>query len=157
MHASRLFAVLVAGAFLVGLVGCGDDHVGEQSKEVIAKGGKTAVLTYTDLDKGKGEEVKKLDYVAVHYTGKLTNGTKFDSSRDRNKPFVVQIGTGQVIQGWDEGIPGMKVGGKRMLYIPPELGYGDRDMGKIKPNSKLIFEVEVVRILTPEEAKSQID
>ena len=95
---------------------------------------------------GTGPEVKSGDTVTVNYVGTLTDGTKFDSSYDRNQPFTTQIGVGQVIKGWDEGIVGMKVGGKRKLIIPPSLGYGDQAAGTIPPNSTLIFEVELVSI-----------
>jgi FKBP-type peptidyl-prolyl cis-trans isomerase len=85
--------------------------------------------------------------VQVHYTGWLTNSVKFDSSRDRNQPFVFVIGTGQVIAGWDEGVATMKVGGKRQLVIPAALGYGARGSGAIPANATLIFEVELLQIL----------
>jgi len=81
----------------------------------------------------------------VHYTGTLMDGTKFDSSKDRGQPFTTRI-PGQVIQGWNRGIPGMKVGGKRKLTIPPSLGYGPAPQGKIPPNSTLVFEIELLEI-----------
>jgi len=80
----------------------------------------------------------------VHYVGTLKDGTKFDSSRDRNQPFTFTIGKGQVIKGWEEGIMGMRIGGKRMLIIPSELGYGSGGAGEIPANSTLIFEVELL-------------
>lgn len=95
---------------------------------------------------GQGQEVKSGDTVTVNYLGTLENGTKFDSSYDRNQPFTTQIGVGAVIKGWDEGIVGMKIGGKRKLIIPPALGYGAQTAGSIPPNSVLIFEVELVAI-----------
>ena len=98
------------------------------------------------LQQGEGEEAKDGDSVSVHYTGTLVDGTKFDSSVDRGQPFQFGLGAGQVIQGWDLGVKGMKVGEKRKLTIAPELGYGDRDMGSIPPNSTLIFEVELLGI-----------
>jgi FKBP-type peptidyl-prolyl cis-trans isomerase len=99
-----------------------------------------------DIEEGTGPEVKSGDTVVMHYTGTLTNGTKFDSSVDRNEPFETQIGVGQVIQGWDLGVIGMKVGGKRKLTIPPSLGYGAQATGSIPANSILIFDLELLEI-----------
>src|SRR5690349_11427673 len=102
-----------------------------------------ASLQIEDLQVGNGAVATKGKKVSVHYTGWLTNGTKFDSSKDRNKLFQFTLGAGEVIRGWDEGVAGMKVGGKRKLTIPPHLGYGDRGAaGVIPPNATLIFEVE---------------
>ena len=95
---------------------------------------------------GTGPVAQSGNTVTVNYLGTLENGTKFDSSYDRKTPFTTQIGVGQVIKGWDEGIVGMKVGGKRKLIIPPSLGYGAADMGSIPPNSTLIFEVELLDV-----------
>ena len=104
-------------------------------------------LQYEDLVVGDGPEAKPGDTVSVHYTGWLTDGTKFDSSLDRNQEFEFPLGAGRVIKGWDEGVAGMKVGGKRKLTIPPELGYGDRGAGAlIPPGATLIFEVELFGI-----------
>lgn len=99
-----------------------------------------------DLKVGDGAEVQSGDYISIHYSGTLEDGTKFDSSYDRGEPFKTRIGIGQVIDGWDMGVVGMKVGGKRKLIIPPQLAYGDREIGEIPPNSILIFEVELVSI-----------
>ncbi|MBP7832759.1 MAG: FKBP-type peptidyl-prolyl cis-trans isomerase [Candidatus Levybacteria bacterium] len=100
-----------------------------------------------DIKEGKGREVKAGDTVEVHYTGWLTDGTKFDSSLDRNQPFETKIGVGYVIRGWDMGIPGMKIGGKRKLTIPYEYGYGEAGAGPLIPGfSTLIFEVELLNI-----------
>ena len=99
---------------------------------------------------GSGPEIKNHYKVTVHYKGTLENGTEFDSSFKRNQPFIFQIGVRQVIIGWEKGLIGMKVGGKRKIKIPPELAYGDKGAGKIiPPNSTLIFEIEVISIQPP--------
>jgi FKBP-type peptidyl-prolyl cis-trans isomerase len=106
-----------------------------------------APLGIVDVTVGKGPAAKAGDKVKVHYTGTLTNGTEFDSSRKRNQPFEFVLGQGRVIKGWDQGVAGMKVGGKRKLTIPPSLGYGARGAGgSIPPNSTLLFDVELVEI-----------
>jgi FKBP-type peptidyl-prolyl cis-trans isomerase len=104
-------------------------------------------LKYLDLRAGRGPVAGKGDTVEVHYTGWLTNGKKFDSSLDRNMPFTFKLGAGNVIKGWEEGLAGMKVGGKRKLVIPAKLGYGARGAGNvIPPNAEMIFEVELLKI-----------
>ena len=103
-------------------------------------------LKIQDITVGSGREAKLGDTVTVNYVGKLQTGQVFDSSYDRDQPFTTQIGVGQVIKGWDEGIPGMKVGGKRVLVIPAELGYGNQQAGPIPPNSTLIFQVELLDV-----------
>jgi FKBP-type peptidyl-prolyl cis-trans isomerase len=104
-------------------------------------------LIIEDLNVGTGDEAVAGKTVIVHYTGWLTNGSKFDSSKDRNDPFDFRLGAGQVIRGWDQGVAGMKVGGKRKLTIPPELGYGSRGAGGvIPPNATLVFEVELLAV-----------
>ena len=103
-------------------------------------------LRIEDIVVGTGASPNRGQTVVVHYTGWLTNGKKFDSSVDRGDPFEFKIGVGQVIQGWDQGVMTMKIGGKRKLTIPPELAYGSEDVGDglIPPNSTLIFEVELL-------------
>ena len=110
-----------------------------------------ADLKIEDFTVGSGETAENGKTVIVHYDGFLSDagkkGKKFDSSRDRGQPFDFQLGTGQVIQGWDRGVKGMKVGGKRTLTIPPELGYGARGAGGvIPPNAELIFDVELLGV-----------
>ena len=102
-------------------------------------------LTIEDIIVGEGTEAVKHSIVTVNYTGWLEDGSKFDSSLNPGRePFRFTVGAGQVIQGWDQGIPGMKIGGKRKLTIPPSMGYGNRDMGAIPANSVLIFEVDLL-------------
>jgi FKBP-type peptidyl-prolyl cis-trans isomerase len=104
-------------------------------------------LEYWDMKKGSGKLAEKGKKVSVHYTGWLTDGKEFDSSRDVGEPIQFELGTGQVIKGWDEGIAGMKVGGKRQLRIPPALGYGPRGFGSsIPPNATLVFDVELMDV-----------
>jgi len=104
-------------------------------------------LIIEDVTVGEGVAAATGQKVTVHYTGWLTNGTQFDSSKDRNDPFVFPLGGGRVIKGWDEGVQGMKVGGKRKLTIPPALGYGARGAGGvIPPNAELTFEVELLKV-----------
>ena len=104
----------------------------------------TGLRTIRDEFNAEAKDGKK---VAVHYTGWLTDGTKFDSSKDRNQPFVFPLGQGRVIKGWDEGVAGMKVGGKRKLKIPAKLGYGEQGAGAdIPPGATLIFEVELLEV-----------
>ena len=104
-------------------------------------------LIIEELVAGQGAEAAAGQSVTVHYTGWLTDGRKFDSSKDRGDPFVFPLGRGHVIKGWDEGVAGMKVGGKRKLTIPPALGYGARGAGGvIPPNATLVFEVELLGI-----------
>ncbi len=106
-------------------------------------------LQVEDLQLGDGKEVVKGALITTQYSGFLEDGTKFDSSYDRGKPFQCVIGTGRVIKGWDQGLMGMRVGGKRKLFVPSRLGYGESQFGAhIKPNSNLIFEIELLEVLT---------
>jgi FKBP-type peptidyl-prolyl cis-trans isomerase FkpA len=114
----------------------------DKERETMSSG-----LQSEDLKVGSGAEAKAGHTVAVHYTGWLTNGTKFDSSLDRGQPFSFELGAGRVIKGWDEGVAGMKVGGQRKLTISPELGYGARGAGAvIPPGATLVFEVELLSL-----------
>jgi FKBP-type peptidyl-prolyl cis-trans isomerase len=105
-------------------------------------------LQYWDIRMGNGETAKEGSHVRVHYTGWLTNGKKFDSSVDAHQPFDFTIGNGEVIKGWEEGVSGMRVGGKRQLRIPPSLGYGANGTpdGTIPPNATLIFDVQLLAV-----------
>jgi peptidylprolyl isomerase len=112
----------------------------EASMQTTASG-----LQYVDIQPGTGPSPQRGQTVTVQYTGWLADGTKFDSSRDRNQPFTFRLGEGQVIKGWDEGVATMKIGGVRKLVIPPALGYGARGAGGvIPPNATLTFEVELL-------------
>ena len=105
-------------------------------------------LKIEDVKVGTGPEVKSGDTIKIHYNGTFEDGKKFDSSYDRGQPFETQIGVGRVIEGWDKGVPGMKVGGKRKLIIPGNLGYGPQGMpGAIPPNATLLFDVELIEIV----------
>ena len=157
------------------LVACGDDTPGDEEREIYDTEAPPAEVapdtapsaTYApdlevdlttfertdsglrvkDLQVGSGEEANAGETVAVHYTGWLPDGTKFDSSRDRNEPFAFPLGAGAVIAGWDEGVAGMKVGGRRKLVIPPRLGYGAEAQGDvIPPNATLVFDVELLEV-----------
>ena len=114
----------------------------DREKQTMSNG-----LVIEDIKIGEGQEVEKFNIVTVNYTGLLEDGTKFDSSLNPGRtPFRFTVGAGQVIKGWDEGLIGMKGGGKRKLTIPPELGYGSRDNGPIPANSTLIFEIDLLGI-----------
>jgi peptidylprolyl isomerase len=109
----------------------------------------TNELQIEDIQIGTGKEAVKGALITTQYNGLLENGTKFDSSYDKGKPFQCVIGTGRVIKGWDQGLMGMKVGGKRRLFVPAHLAYGERQIGAhITPNSNLIFEIELLEVLT---------
>lgn len=109
-------------------------------------------LKFTDITIGEGKEVIKGALLKVHYDGYLDDGTKFDSSIDKGRPFQFVFGTGRVIKGWDLGLIGMKVGGKRDLFISSALAYGERQIGQlIKPNSNLFFTIELLEVLTRDE------
>ncbi len=111
--------------------------------------GERITVKFEDLSQGTGTPAKAGDTVSVHYTGWLSSGGKFDSSRDRDAPFEFRLGAGRVIRGWDEGVQGMQVGGTRRLVIPPALGYGAAGAGGvIPPHATLVFEVELLAVAT---------
>jgi peptidylprolyl isomerase len=113
--------------------------------------GMNEELQVIDLVVGEGKAAVKGALITTQYTGWLEDGSEFDSSYSRGKPFQCVIGTGRVIKGWDQGLMGMQVGGKRKLLVPAHLGYGERTMGKIPPNSNLVFEIELLEVLTRED------
>lgn len=130
----------------LGLLSGSCENTGEKiNKMYTTKSG----LKYTFKEIGKGRKPQNGEVVKVHYTGTLPDGTKFDSSHDRGTPISFKLGIGQVIKGWDEAISLMPIGSKASLIIPPDLAYGDRDLGTIKPNSTLHFDVELVDIVAP--------
>ena len=150
-----LMVILAAGMVAFG---CGDDEItslglgpdlNTTAPQVVADSQFTTTasgLRVHDFVVGTGASVSPGQIATVHYTGWLTNGSKFDSSVDRNDPFAFRLGTGSVIPGWDEGVEGMREGGKRQLWIPPTLAYGSSGAGSIPPNSILIFEIELLRV-----------
>jgi len=149
LRLSVLLALVATGSFAI--VGC-SKKVGEPASsfkptEAPKLPAGPDKLQIVDTKVGTGPEAKAGDTVKVHYTGMLLNGKEFDSSRDR-EPFEISLGTGQVIKGWDEGLPGMRVGGKRTLTIPSDLAYGEDGSGdKIPPNAALKFDIELVEIV----------
>ena len=136
-------ALLLPILFLSTLSDAGEKRaLGERRSKVVTT---SSGLQYLDIVVGTGRKAQLGDTATVHYTGWLEDGTKFDSSLDRNEPFSFRIGSGMVIKGWDEGVGTMKKGGKRRLIIPPHLGYGRRGAGRvIPPNATLTFEVELI-------------
>ena len=147
--------VLTTAALLA--AGCGDattadpfsndNFASELNVDLSAMTQTTSGLYYQDLEVGSGATAEVGTSVSVHYTGWLTNGTKFDSSVDRGTPFQFDLGAGMVIAGWDEGVVGMRVGGKRKLVIPPDLGYGNSGAGSsIPPGATLGFDVELISV-----------
>lgn len=137
-------------ALTLAMSGCTkNSETKDSSKANVGSAETTSVteLQIKDLKVGTGEEAKSGKKVSVHYTGWLTDGTKFDSSVDRGTPFPFVLGQGRVIPGWEQGVAGMKVGGKRKLTIPPQLGYGERGAGGvIPPNATLVFDVELLKV-----------
>ena len=141
---TRVVAAVIAVALLAGAAAYlfVPGFPGRGGAEVTTPSG----LKYTDLAVGTGPSPRAGQTAVVHYTGTLTDGTKFDSSVDRGQPYSFALGTGTVIKGWDEGVATMKVGGKRHLVIPPALGYGATGSGKIPPNATLVFDIELLDV-----------
>ena len=149
MRTTVRFTALALVAFgLAGFAAHADDKDAkgkekDDAKTVTTKSG----LKYIELKEGTGDKAQAGDAVEVHYTGWLKDGTKFDSSKDRDKPFNFKLGARQVIKGWDEGVAGMRVGGKRKLIIPSDLAYGDQGRPPVIPKkAELTFEVELLKI-----------
>jgi FKBP-type peptidyl-prolyl cis-trans isomerase len=145
--------VVVVGALLVVVLARPEEPKPELKTEIQTADEGTEIfmdvkeLIIEDLVTGSGDEVKEGDLVQVHYTGTLTDGTKFDSSIDRGDPFEFTLGEGRVIKGWDIGVQGMKLGGRRRLIIPPQFAYGERGSGDvIPPNATLVFEIGLIAV-----------
>ena len=124
----------------------GGNNTNTAAPQAVVNSAAESKVDIQDVVVGKGTEAVSGKVVTVHYTGTLKDGTKFDSSVDRKEPFTFNLGAGQVIKGWEQGIVGMKVGGKRKLTIPPELAYGSNPVGAIPANSTLIFDVELLGV-----------
>lgn len=159
MKTSSIFSYVIFAAIAGGLLWFGSQYSQKVSDESLQNKTVTAAaveknqskimqnLKINDIVTGNGAEAKAGDMITVNYTGTLDNGNKFDSSYDKNEPFSFTLGAGEVIKGWDLGIAGMKVGGKRQLTIPSELGYGERGAGGvIPPNATLHFTVELLNV-----------
>lgn len=149
--------IALAIVALLAFAACGNEEGGGSEEQEVAQSEDSECSTepqttedgliIEDIECGDGEEAVKGQLITVHYTGTLEDGTKFDSSKDRDQPFQFVLGAGMVIKGWDEGFAGMKVGGQRKLTIPPEMGYGEAGAGGvIPPNATLIFDVELLAV-----------
>ncbi|MEN9920938.1 MAG: hypothetical protein RL538_831 [Candidatus Parcubacteria bacterium] len=138
----------VADAGVV-VVGDGENRTSERTEaylEATNDNGAVERMVIEDIKVGEGVEVKAGDTVSVHYVGTLQDGTEFDSSKKRGQPFEFTVGGGQVIKGWEEGLVGMKVGGQRILVIPPEKAYGEKGIGPIPGNATLVFAIELLEV-----------
>ena len=139
-------AMSQSGAVVVGSGGNERASQVQALRQASNNQGNLERMVIDDITIGRGEEVKDGDVVLVHYVGRLQDGTEFDNSRKRGAPFEFQVGGGQVISGWEEGLVGMKVGGERILVIPPEKGYGDQGIGPIPGGATLVFSIELLEI-----------
>ncbi len=131
------------------VVGDGEDVNNERKNallDAVDESGNLKKLVIDDIQVGSGAEVKEGDTVVVNYVGTLQDGSEFDNSKKRGEPFTFTVGEGRVIKGWEQGLVGMKVGGNRILVVPPDLAYGDRAIGPIPPNSTLVFAIELLEI-----------
>lgn len=155
---SALASALVALILVAGCAGGSEQAPQEPAQETPAPEtpsavpefpGRTEAVTELEIDDvkvGTGAEAVPGKTVTVHYTGWLTDGTRFDSSHERGEPFTFSLGAGQVIPGWEQGVAGMKVGGTRILVIPPDMGYGEQGTGPIPPNATLVFQVDLLAV-----------
>lgn len=144
MKTTKVLFILFLAVFIISNISC--SHKAEKEKPKVELKTTYTGLQYEDQVIGTGELAQPGKRITVHYVGKLKDSTIFDSSIKRNEPFTFTLGKGEVIKGWDEGFTNMAVGGKRKLIIPPDLGYGNRNVGNIPPNSTLIFEVELLGV-----------
>jgi FKBP-type peptidyl-prolyl cis-trans isomerase len=144
MNRRQLWCAPLAALLAVsGVVSAAEETTKSPAKEVLTPSG----LRYTDLKVGEGDEARPGQVVEVQYTGWLTDGKQFETSRNCNQPLTFRVGAGDVLKGWDEGVLGMKVGGKRKLIVPPDLGYGRQGAGTVvPPNATLVFEFELVGV-----------
>lgn len=140
------FCVAILVIYSIGLVVINIPRKEAGKDQVSINSTKEPQVIIQEEKQGTGIEAKAGSTVTVQYTGTLTDGKKFDSSYDRKQPFTFKIGSGEVIKGWDQGVVGMKEGGKRKLTIPPELGYGNQANGAIPANSTLVFEIELLSV-----------
>jgi FKBP-type peptidyl-prolyl cis-trans isomerase FkpA len=146
-HLLRMtLAIAAIGCSLI-VTGCASESPEDHNRKVAEMSASVTNLQVEDTKVGSGPEAQAGQRVSVHYTGTLMDGTKFDSSRDRNEPFEFRLGAGEVIPGWDQGVRGMRVGGTRKLTIPANLAYGARGAGgAIPPNAALKFDIELLEV-----------